>query len=258
MSDSEQTVTKFQRYTTRRVHRSEIKNAPYNPRTIGPQERKKLQGIIKKLKLLGPPTWNEANGHIVGGHQRIAIVDQLEGHADYYIDVACVKLTDKQEREANLALNNQGAQGQWDMGALANMLRPGDLDLESVGMSRMDLEIMFEDDPTMSKLFSEETAPPALKAAMADIERGTEEANAMKAPRGAPPPSPEEAREAIKGKRKEHRAAMDEKNDTEFYSVLVFVDRGHREIFMRHVGKDSDDKYVDGHHVARLCGLSFE
>jgi hypothetical protein len=138
------------------------------------------------------------------------------------------------------------------------MLRPGDLDLESVGMSRMDLEIMFEDDPTMSKLFSEETAPPALKAAMADIERGTEEANAMKAPKGAPPPTPEQARETIKEKRKEHRAAMDEKNDTEFYSVLVFVDRGHREIFMRHVGKDSDDKYVDGHHVARLCGLSFE
>jgi hypothetical protein len=299
IEDVERKLTKFQRYTTKRIHRSEIKNAPYNPRRIGPAERKKLERVIKKLKLIEPPVWNENTGNLVGGHQRISIIDTLEGSQDYYIEVAANKMTEKQEREANIALNNPGAQGQWDIALLADMMRPGDLDLEAVGMTRMDMEIMFEDDPTMASLFSEEHAAPALRSALDDIQAATSEANAIKKSSDvgidpvkmmaslereanggaseradasdAPPPlptdgptkqakpqlSPEEEREKIKALRREHRLAMDEKNDTQFYAVLVFVDRAHREIFMRHVGKDSDDKYVDGHHVAQLCGLSF-
>jgi ParB-like chromosome segregation protein Spo0J len=50
--------------------RSKIHNAPYNPRFITDEAKRKLKGSIKRNGLLAPPTWNIRTGNIVGGHQR--------------------------------------------------------------------------------------------------------------------------------------------------------------------------------------------
>lgn len=120
------------RYEVIEVHRTQIKNAPYNPRIMGDAERRNLAGIISKLGNLGPPNWNRRSGNIIGGHQRFKVFDDFYGTKNYTIRVAAVDLDDKQEREANIALNNRLAQGDDDYEKLAEMIK-GDLDLAACG-----------------------------------------------------------------------------------------------------------------------------
>lgn len=136
-------LTKYEGFKCEVKHRSELKNAPYNPRRISDAARKKLRKGIEKLRLLAPVTWNVRTGNLVGGHQRLGIIDQLEGTPDYRLTVAVVDLSEKEEREANLLLNNWGAQGDWDPEKLNEML-PG-LDLDATGFDDADVMRMFGD-----------------------------------------------------------------------------------------------------------------
>jgi hypothetical protein len=70
------------------VHRSQITNAPYNPRRITDAGKRKLLEVVKRHALVAPITWNERTGHIVGGHQRIAQVDVLKGSKDYNYELS--------------------------------------------------------------------------------------------------------------------------------------------------------------------------
>ena len=104
-----------------RVHRSQLKNASYNPRSIDAYTRKKLEGVLRKKGLLSTIVWNRTTQNIVGGHQRIDAIDAIEGSADYLLDVSVVEMSPKEEREANLMLNNSGLTGDWDFAKLAEM-----------------------------------------------------------------------------------------------------------------------------------------
>src|SRR3989304_6283669 len=139
----ELTLTQFEGFVCEVRRRSELKNAPYNPRRISDAARKKLRNGIKKLKLLGPVQWNKRTGNLVGGHQRLSILDQMETKPDYLLTVAVVDLDEKQEKEANLLLNNWSAQGDWDPEKLNEML-PG-LDLEATGFDDADVMRMLGD-----------------------------------------------------------------------------------------------------------------
>ena len=63
-------ATKFQKGEERYILRSQIKEAPYNPRIIGEGAEKRLRAFIKKHGLFGTIIWNERTGNIVSGHQR--------------------------------------------------------------------------------------------------------------------------------------------------------------------------------------------
>jgi hypothetical protein len=125
------------KWETRTIHRSLLKNAPYNPRRINDKARKKLRDNIKKMGLMGGIVWNELTGNIVAGHQRIDILDSIEGKADYLITVTVVKLTNEEEKTQNLFMNNTYAQGDFDLDRLEDLLT----DLkgsEDSGFSRTD------------------------------------------------------------------------------------------------------------------------
>ena len=99
------------RYEVVEVHRTEVKNAKYNPRIISDAARRKLKAGIEKLGNLAPLIWNRRTGNIVGGHQRISVFDSVYGTKNYKLRVSAVDLDDKQEREANILLNNPQAMG---------------------------------------------------------------------------------------------------------------------------------------------------
>jgi hypothetical protein len=126
-------LSAFVKFTSSTIHRSQLKNAKYNPRTITDDARKKLKKNIERVGLLEPPIWNKRSGNIVGGHQRVATLDALHGTDDYLIPVSEVDLDDKTEKEQNVFLNNADAQGEFDMAALGKMFTDDKIEVENTG-----------------------------------------------------------------------------------------------------------------------------
>lgn len=143
--EQELPVHPLQRFTSVTIRRDQISGAPYNPRQIGEKERRKLGAIIKKNGLLAGLTWNVRSGHLVGGHQRMDILDAFFGSNKYRLTVNQVDLDEKQEKEGNLALNNIGAQGDWDYAKLQPLMQDKSLDLVAAGFDPADVMRMFGD-----------------------------------------------------------------------------------------------------------------
>lgn len=128
-----------------RVLRSSIQGAEYNPRVLSDKARRRLKAGMGKLHLLQPLVWNKRSGVLVGGHQRLKILDQhADGAKDYYLTVAAVDLEPSDEVAANALLNNQEAAGEFDLAKLREMFdrNPG-IDLEATGFEQVDILRLF-------------------------------------------------------------------------------------------------------------------
>lgn len=135
----------LERYEVVTVNRTQLQNAQYNPRVISDRARAKLAAGIEKLGLLHPLTWNRRSGCIVGGHQRIKIMDSYYGRPDYELRVSAVDLDDVQEREANILMNNPEAQGDWDLDKLNELLSTPQIDISATGFEPADVYRLFGD-----------------------------------------------------------------------------------------------------------------
>lgn len=124
-------------------------------------KRQKLEKNLRKVGLVATVVWNKTTGNVVGGHQRLAALDALEGNGDYELDVAVVELDDQQEMAQNIFLNNPLVQGTWDIEALAGLLRSNDFDVAASGFDPMDVQVMF-DDPKLAPLFNSESNDDAM------------------------------------------------------------------------------------------------
>jgi hypothetical protein len=135
----------WENWVPMRILRSQIRGAEYNPRTISDSGRRRLKSGMKKLHLLQPLVWNVRSGVLVGGHQRLEILDRNAGGAkDYYLTVAQVDLSEADEVAANLLLNNQEAGGEVDVAKLRAVFdRHPNLDLGAAGYERVDVLRLF-------------------------------------------------------------------------------------------------------------------
>jgi len=141
-------VSKYQGYEKKRISRSDIKNAPYNPRQMSAGARKRLKRGIEKFKLVNSLVWNARTGNLVGGHQRINILDDLEGNQDYLIDIDKIDVDLATEKKLNVLLNNPNAQGQFDASMLEDLVAGLKIDGEDVhdtGFTTGDFHKMFGD-----------------------------------------------------------------------------------------------------------------
>lgn len=134
--------TKFQKFFTQEIARSEIKNAPYNPRRISDDARARLKAKIEGVGLVNVLVWNKRNGNLVSGHQRLSILDELEGGRDYTLIVSVVDVDEKTERELNVFVNNAGAQGDWDLTALRSLSTEFADDLAGLGFAAGELDFL--------------------------------------------------------------------------------------------------------------------
>lgn len=179
---------------------------------------------MKRLGLLAPPTWNARTGNIVGGHQRVAVLDSLKGTKDYRLRVAKVDLDDAKEREANLLLNNGLAQGGWDFEKLEDVFRTPGLDLDGTGFDTADVYRLFGDSPFGDR------APGELEELAEKLR---------------------EAREKY-----EDTVSKSTKRDNDhFFIVVVFKDEDDRFEFLNALGLD-DNRYQAGHELRRLFGVA--
>lgn len=114
---------------------------PKNPRRISED---KLAILRKSLEEFGDTnilTWNKRTGHLLGGHQRLKIMQTL-GIED--ADVRIVDLPENKEKALMLRLNV--ADGKWDFPALKDIITEidlGDLDIELTGFTQDEMESVF-------------------------------------------------------------------------------------------------------------------
>jgi len=94
---------------------SELKAAPYNPRTSTEKQEAHLKASLEKFGVVEPIIFNKQTGFIVGGHFRVRELKKL-GYKE--IECVIVDLNEADEKELNIRLNaNTGA---WDWDSLAN------------------------------------------------------------------------------------------------------------------------------------------
>ena len=88
----------------------ELAPAPYNPRAISPEALAGLRGSVERFGLVEPVVWNRRTGHVVGGHQRLKVLQQL---GENETQVVVVDLEEAEEKALNVALNNPAIAGEF-------------------------------------------------------------------------------------------------------------------------------------------------
>jgi DNA modification methylase len=108
--------------------------ADYNPRKDlkpGDPDYEKLKHSMKEFGYVDPIIWNQQTGRVVGGHQRLKIL-QDEGLKE--AECVVVNLDEEKEKALNIALNK--ISGDWDKDKLALLmtdLQASDLDISLTG-----------------------------------------------------------------------------------------------------------------------------
>jgi hypothetical protein len=194
--------SRFVSFTLAEIDRSKIKNAPYNPRTIDPDSRARLLKELKSHGLAEALVWNIRTGNLVGGHQRLSILDDLEQGADFRIPVCVIDVDEKEERRKNIALNSPDMMGQYDVEKFTSVvedIRNLDMTFDVVGdlgLAEITLEAVIGIDPAMY-------LPPEPSPV---IEEMIDEAAKIK---------------EMKALRKQHKAMAREKEEKENARLLI-------------------------------------
>lgn len=183
------------------ICRHQVKNAPYNPRKIKAENKKKLKKNLETVGLLAPIIWNETTGNVVSGHQRLKVLDEISETKDYLLTVSKVKLSEKAEKEQNLFMNNKSAQGEFDLSLLVDMYEDETIDFERGGFDVTEIKDMFGDEITA--MHSDDLLDMSAKY-----------------------------REGMEV-RKRRRAKSDSDEDNQFFIVLVFETQDERDFYLK-------------------------
>ena len=139
---------------------ADLEPAPYNPRNISEYAFKGLSKSIEQFGLVEPIILNERTGKVVGGHQRLRV---LESMGITETEVVVVDLSEEEERTLNITLNNRLIMGEFT----ADVLPSIDDILNSVPELAIDLRLPELALDIETALYKEEpvatTEPPALE-----------------------------------------------------------------------------------------------
>lgn len=120
--------------------------ADYNPRKDlkpGDAEYEKLKRSIEQFGYIEPVIWNQTTGHIVGGHQRLKVLQDM-GITE--VECVVVELAEEKEKALNIALNK--ISGEWDKDKLALLisdLQGSDFDVSLTGFEPAEIDDLFKD-----------------------------------------------------------------------------------------------------------------
>lgn len=214
--------SQYQKFISEEIHRSQLKNAEYNPRIIGKDEAKRLKAGLAEHGLVQPIVWNKKTGNIVGGHQRLAALDALEKTKDYTLDVSVICVDEREEAKINVQLNNPSMQGEWDVDALADLAIGLNIDMSDFGFSNTDVDFMFNGDDRFSELYD----PPEVD----------EEKNKL---------------QEIKDAREMGKERLADRGNINFYTVLVFENEDERAEFHKKIGIPVYEEYISLSQIDR-------
>lgn len=231
---AETKLTQYQKFEALRVWRHELAPHPKNPRTITPEARRKLKKNIKSGGLLDTVIWNRATGYVVGGHQRLSILDELERYDtttqanDYQIDVLAVNLAEADELAMLAFLNNPGSQGEFDTDLLAALNLDFGVDFADMGFSKADVDYLFDGDARFSDMFVDD--PAEVKETKGKLDE-------------------------IKAHRKESTEKMKEAQSGDFYFVVVARDQAEKDEVMKRIGVPNYERFISADAVLGVLDL---
>lgn len=128
------------------IERKKIRDmdrAAYNPRIElipGDTEYENLRRSITTYGLIIPVVWNKRTNRVVGGHQRLTV---LENEGETEVDVSVVDLDETQERQLNVALNK--VEGGWDEEKLGDLLAELGEDATLTGFTQQEIDSLTND-----------------------------------------------------------------------------------------------------------------
>ena len=244
----EDSLKKFFSSTIVEVKRSEIHPADYNPRKIDEQGKRMLKRSMKQFGVVGGIIVNSQTGNtIVGGHQKVAILDEMYKYPDndYSLRVEMISVDRKTEKTLNIALNNGNISGSWDFDALAQLIP--DIDYKDAGLTDADLNIIGVD--YLLQTEEENNIASELESMMQPV---TEQHEAEKAERKA-------EREALKAQEQADKvahmkevkqqvkdAAQKQAQDMDAYLMLSFDNFETKAAFCERFGYDPSVKFIKG------------
>ena len=144
------------------IERKKIRDmdrAAYNPRIElipGDTEYENLRRSITTYGLIIPVIWNKRTNKVVGGHQRLTV---LENEGETEVDVSVVDLDETQERQLNVALNK--VEGGWDEEKLGDLLAELGEDATLTGFTQQEIDSLTND---IDSLIDGDTVDEELKA----------------------------------------------------------------------------------------------
>lgn len=231
-------LNKYFKSETIEILRSQIKPAPYNPRTISDENRKSLKKSVKTYGIVGGMVWNFTTKNLVSGHQKLSILDELNKYNpqtkenDYKLKVEKIEVDIKTEKELNIFFNNPNSQGTWDYDALREMIP--DIDYKDAGLTDEDLSLIGID-------FTLQTEEEN------DIANELEELT-------VPIQEQKEAKkQAVKEMKQQIQQNAEEKvKQMESYVMVNFETYEAKAEFMLRFGFNAPDKFVQGEYLTKL------
>ena len=242
--------------------RSQIRLAPYNPRKISDEARRRLKANLKRIGVLGGIVWNERTGNLVSGHQKVGIMDEVnrydpETHEnDYPIKVEVTDLDEKTEMEQNLFMNNREVQGEYDDDKLREMLK-SDIDFSLAGFDDFDLQMLGIGDVDESFIANEKWSEELLTqdddnlASLAANTKGGAESRGIDRTKSFYEDTPEN-QIARHNEIKKIKDRINGQNDVEndngalSYVIVSFRSPSEKEDFMNAFGYNADERVIDG------------
>jgi preprotein translocase subunit Sss1 len=224
-------ANKLEAFEIVKVNRQEIHGADYNPRKITEAARKKLKAGYKRWGNVQPPVVNFRTMNIVGGHQKIKVMDDLIRRNDYDLTVAMVDLDEKEEIALNVFLNNPSAQGEWDIMLLQDIKQQyPDIDyVEDMGFDQSDIDVMLLD--TAKEEFD------LVTDTVSEAKRETKKAKTSEDYRA----SKKEARETAKAENDMGMGAVD---TIDYVIQIVCRNNQEKREIMRKLRKPEKEKYL--------------
>lgn len=126
---------------TKRI--DEMERATYNPRIDLMPEDEEFQYLEESMRRFGqvlPVVWNQRTNRVVGGHQRLSV---LEYWGETETEVSVVDLDETKEKQLNLALNK--ITGSWDNEKLRSVLKELGDDALGIGFSEAEIDALEND-----------------------------------------------------------------------------------------------------------------
>lgn len=137
----------------------DLDRAAYNPRIDlipGDTEYESLRRSITSYGMIIPVVWNKRTNRVVGGHQRLKV---LENEGTTEVDVSVVDLDETREKQLNVALNK--TEGGWDEEKLSVLLSELGADATLTGFTQAEIDSLTND---IDSLIDGNTVDEELKA----------------------------------------------------------------------------------------------
>jgi hypothetical protein len=193
---------------------------------------------MSEVGLLQPLIINKTTGWLLGGHQRLASMDALEkykdGKNDYQIDVAMVELTEKEEAEMLVFLNNASASGTWDTDLLAELNLDMGVKFDSMGFEKLDIELIFDGDSRFDGFFADTIEQIEQKQSLQNIEA--------------------QKRGGSQLDRFEHQKDHAEDLSPDFYVTVVFNNQEEKQAMLKRLRIPKGELYISGGLVMDALG----